>query len=109
MRATAKVADFFSSVDDLPLAPGLSEAVEQGVEFDSPAGRIVTAVAVGRGGKTPGVAAVQAFYRDALPPLGWKMVSGDTYAREDERLTVNIGMDGGRVTVRIRLVPAGAE
>ncbi len=105
----AAAAAFFSAVDDLPLAPGLSEAVEQGVEFDSPEGRIVMAVAIGAAGEKPGLAEVQAFYREALPPLGWRLVSGDTYWREGERLTLHVDKDGGRVTVRIRLVPAGAE
>jgi len=100
-------ADFFRSIDDLPLAPGMTEAVEQGVEFDSPGGRIVTAVAASDAGQKARIEGVRAFYRKALPPLGWRHVSGDTYRREGERLTLHMDKAGAGVVVRVRLVPAG--
>lgn len=100
-------ADFFRSIDDLPLAPGMAETVEQGVEFDSPSGRIVTAVAASTAGQKARIEGVRAFYRNALPPLGWRHVSGDTYRREGERLTLRIDKAGAGVVVRVRLVPAG--
>jgi len=100
-------ADFFRSIDDLPLAPGMAETVEQGVEFDSPGGRIVTAVAASGAGQNTGIEGVRAFYRKALPPLGWRHLSGDTYRREGERLTLQIDKAGAGVVVRVRLVPAG--
>jgi|SaaInlStandDraft_2_1057019.scaffolds.fasta_scaffold152949_1 hypothetical protein len=102
-------AEFFRSIDDLPLAPGLTEAVEQGVQFDSPAGRIVTAVAQSSAGKTPPISTVRAFYRRVLPPLGWIAGAADTYKREGERLTLRFENAGGRIIVRIRLVPAAAS
>lgn len=100
-------ADFFRSIDDLPLAPGMAETVEQGVEFDSPGGRIVTAVAASGAGQQTRIEGVRAFYRKALPPLGWRHISGDTYRREGERLTLRISIAGAGVVVRVRLVPAG--
>ena len=99
--------DFFRSIDDLPLAPGMTEAVEQGVEFDSPGGRIVTAVAASAAGHNARIEGVRAFYRKALPPLGWAHVSDYTYHREDERLTLQMDKAGAGVVVRVRLVPAG--
>lgn len=102
----AGAAEFFRSIDDLPLAPGMSEAVDQGVEFDSPAGRIVTAAAAGVAGKNTTVAGVRAFYRSALPPLGWIRVTGDSYRREGERLTLRFEEAGKRIVVHVRLVPA---
>ena len=100
MRLSA--AEFFRSIDDLPLAPGLTEVVEEGVEFESPAGRIVTAVA---GGDTrPG--AVRTFYRKALPPLGWSLAPGGTYRRDGEVLTMRLETVGKAVKLRIRVVPA---
>lgn len=104
----ASAAGFFQSIDDLPLAPGLTEAVDQGVRFDSPGGRIVTAVAQGDGG-TAAIAAVRAFYRKALPPLGWAPVSANSYTREGERLDLHFETAEKRVIVRIRLVPAGSN
>jgi hypothetical protein len=103
----AVAADFFRSIDDLPLAPGMTETAEQGVEFDSPAGRIVTAAAASEAGQKAGIDGVRAFYRKALPPLGWRHVSADTYRREGERLTLSFAKAGAGVVVRVRLVPTG--
>lgn len=95
-------ADFFRSIDDLPLAPGLTEVVEEGVEFDSPAGRIVTAVA----GGNARAAAVRSFYRKALPPLGWSLVPGGSYRRDGEILTMQLEATGAALKLKIRIVPA---
>lgn len=95
-------ADFFRSIDDLPLAPGLTELVEEGVEFESPAGRIVTAVAGGDARPE----AIQAFYRKALPSLGWSSAPGGTYRRDGEVLTLRLETKGKSVKLRIRVVPA---
>jgi hypothetical protein len=97
-----RAADFFRSIDDLPLAPGLTELVEEGVEFESPAGRIVTAVAGGDARPE----AIQAFYRKALPSLGWSSAPGGTYRRDGEVLTLRLETKGKAVKLRIRVVPA---
>jgi hypothetical protein len=99
--AGLSAAEFFRSIDDLPLAPGLTEVAEEGVEFESPAGRIVTAVASGNGGPD----AVRTFYRKALPPLGWTIAPGDTYRREGEVLTLTLESEGTTVKLMIRVVP----
>ena len=95
-------ADFFRSIDDLPLAPGLTELVEEGVEFESPAGRIVTAVAGGDARPE----AIRAFYRKALPSLGWSSAPGGTYRRDGEVLTLRLETKGKAVKLRVRVVPA---
>ena len=95
-------AEFFRSVEDLPLAPGLTEVVDEGVEFDSPAGRIVTAVA--SGDVRP--EAVRAFYRKALPPLGWIPAPGGAYRRDGEVLTFVFENAEKAVKLRVRVVPA---
>jgi hypothetical protein len=100
--AGLSAAEFFRSIDDLPLAPGLTEVVEEGVEFDSPAGRIVTAVAAGDVRSDT----VIAFYRKALPPLGWSKTPGGAYHREGEVLTLRLESGGKAVKLMIRVVPA---
>lgn len=95
-------AEFFASIDDLPLAPGLTEIVEDGVMFDSPAGRIVTAVA----GGDASAGAVRAFYRKALPALGWSLAPGGTYNRDGEVLTLQLEAAGSGVMLIVRVVPA---
>lgn len=100
MRLSA--AEFFQSIDDLPVAPGLTEVVDEGVEFDSPAGRIVTAVAAGDARSD----AVRAFYRKALPSLGWSAAPDGTYRRDGEVLTLRFETVEKAVKLRIRVVPA---
>ena len=99
-----QAAEFFRSIEDLPLAPGLTEVVEEGVEFDSPAGRIVTAVADGDADPD----AVRAFYRKALPSLGWASAPGGAYRRDGEVLTLRLEIAGKTVKMSIRVVPAPA-
>ena len=96
---------FFAEIDDLPLADGLAEQVDEGVVFESPGGRIVSAVAYGD--RSP--EAVARFYGTALPGLGWDRQSDGSYRREDEVLTLDISRDGARTAVRFRLVPAEPE
>lgn len=85
---------FLAEVDDLPLAPGL---VEQpgGTLFDAPQGRIVEANAEGKASAD----AVRAFYEKVLPQLGWNSEGDLAFAREKERLKIEI--DGSRTPVAV--------
>lgn len=92
---------FFSVIEDLPLAPGLIEAAGESVRFDSLDGRIVTAIAYGRGD----IAAYRGFYNNALPALGWKRSAADVYLRDGEKLFLRLERRDSSVEVRIRVVP----
>ncbi|MGB0632063.1 MAG: hypothetical protein ACPGRZ_15345 [Alphaproteobacteria bacterium] len=96
---------FFHAIEDLPVAPGLTESVDEGVSFDSPGGRIVTAIARGAGD----MAAYRRFYADALPPLGWKRQDGGGYRRDGEALSLDFNRRGAGVEMRVRVVPTGSE
>lgn len=103
--ATAAHAEarFFSGIDDLPLAPGLSEA--QSFQFDEAGGRITGATASGRA--TP--AAVRAFYTETLPALGWSSSpNGESrdlvFLRGRERLTLSIVASGDGASLEVRLL-----
>jgi hypothetical protein len=103
--ATAAHAEarFFSGIDDLPLAPGLSEG--QSFQFDESGGRITGATASGR--TTP--AAVRAFYAETLPSLGWSSSpNGESremvFLRGRERLTLTITAAGSVASLDVRLL-----
>lgn len=106
IAAAAQAAEFFAAIEDLPLPPGFVELEADGMVFESPAGRIVSAVARG-----PGTAeGVRAFYRGALPPLGWEVRSADRYRRDEEQLSFTFEpAQGGTLIVRVRLVPGNEE
>jgi hypothetical protein len=96
---------FLSTLDDVPLAPALVEQTTQGFAFLSETGRIIEADAVGLTAE----GAVRAYYRAALPALGWSMERDDQaglfFARGRERLTLAFqhGSDGA-LAVRYRIV-----
>lgn len=95
---------YFSAMEDLPLAPGLSEA-GPGLWFDDPNGRITGAMA--HGSVAP--EAVRRFYLDTLPALGWALspgagVDGElVFLRGRERLALAITARNGGAELEARL------
>lgn len=96
-------ADFFDLLDDVPVMPGLEPVADAGIEFDTPAGRIVEAYAIGAMNRR----AVRDFYRRTLPQLGWQRGAGDAFVREDESLSIDFFGPNGELTVRFTVAPAG--
>ena len=92
---------FLSGIAALPLTPGLSELLDEGVVFENPLGRIVRATATGRVAE----AIVRRFYSTALPALGWEPSGTNRFVREGEILRLHMSAEGGRVTVRFALGP----
>jgi hypothetical protein len=92
---------FLSRLEDLPLAPGLSEDAGAGLSFDSAGGRIVEAYA--RGNLTEDQ--VLHFYEETLPQLGWTAENARQYRRDGERLRLEILRSGQGLTVHYSLSP----
>lgn len=91
---------YLTELEDVPLMPGLSEVEDAGVVFDKPSGRIVEVYAHGSVSREE----VTAFYREALPQLGWRPQDG-IYLREGEALEIDfLGADGD-LAVRYTLQP----
>lgn len=103
MVASPAFADtrYFAALEDVPLAPGLTEAA--GFQFEEAGGRIIGATANGRA--TP--AAVRAFYSDTLPALGWSQSPTGTdelvFLRGRERLTFSVRREGQGAALDVRL------
>ena len=97
-------AGFVSTIEDLPLMPGLIEE-EGGLVFDSARGRIVEAYATG----PVSAGAVRDFYDETLPQLGWRRLGDSVFRRENEILKVEFPGGPGAappLTVGFRLMPA---
>lgn len=99
----ARAEDFLSVLDDMPLAPGLTELADQAAEFETPSGRIVDAAAAG----TAEPRAVSDFYERTLPALGWARERAGHFVRDQERLTIatSAAKAKGQVIVRFSLRP----
>lgn len=96
---------FVDGIEDLPLMEGLVATDAGSLIFDSAAGRVVEAYAVG----TIEAAAVTAFYGRSLPQLGWSQVGPTLFQREGEILSIEYlppETAGGPLTVRFSLSPA---
>jgi hypothetical protein len=92
---------FVPGTEDLPLMPGLAAVAGTEIVFDKPEGRIVEAQAAGKVSR----GAVQKFYGETLPGLGWTAAGPQKWRREAETLAIDIkGRDGG-VTVGFTLTP----
>lgn len=95
---------FLADMDDMPLAPGLTEIDAERVVFDKPEGRIVRTAAQGAVTQQ----AVREFYADTLPALGWTTAAGQgrglQFERERERLEITIEA-GPPVLVRFAVQP----
>lgn len=92
---------FLSRLEDLPLAPGLSEDAAAGLSFDSAGGRIVEAYAHG----SLTADQVLRFYEETLPQLGWTAEGERQYRRGGERLRLELTQSGQGLTVHYSLSP----
>jgi hypothetical protein len=79
---------FFETLYDVPIMSGLVEMPEQGLNFDTPGGRIAEAAAAPLSGAKPNKAVIEDFYAQTLPQMGWKKQAGGMYVREDEKLRI---------------------
>ena len=100
---------FLAAFEDVPLAPGLTERADAAFAFAAPEGRIAETAAGGAAEE----GTVRAYYRAALPALGWAVESDAAeivFVRGRERLTLTFaqGSDGA-LSVRYRVIARPAS
>lgn len=78
---------FLTTINDVPLMPGLQELEDEALVFDKPSGRIVETTAAG---KSVSKAEIEEFYSRTLPQLGWARIGPNHYAREGESLHLSV-------------------
>jgi hypothetical protein len=99
--AAAMAAGFVAGTEDIPLMPGLAAVAGSALSFDKPQGRIVQAQAAGKVTR----AAVQRFYGETLPQLGWRPAGDNAWQREGEELRLDYHGRDGELTVGFTLSP----
>ncbi len=100
-EAPPDVTSFVAGFEALPLMPGLQNVAGSGVVFETPTCRIVESTAAGI--TTP--EAIEIFYAQSLPQLGWERFSETKYRRENEILNLEIVSDADHVVVHFFLSP----
>ena len=103
--AAANADSFLPGIADVPLFTGLAADSETGVDFDTPAGRIVETVATGLVSSQVTRESVTNFYQSTLPQLGWVRTGTLAFEREGERLTLSLSESNGGLVVRFKLTP----
>lgn len=96
---------YFTAIPDLPIAPGLGEAIDPFGSFVAGDGELVFAFASGRAAPD----AVERFYAESLSALGWSLQPSPpgeeiTYLRGRERLALHIAPQDGGTYLEVRLV-----
>jgi hypothetical protein len=91
---------FLAEIEDVPLAPGLTEA-PGGLVFDSPTGRIVEASASG----AISADQVRSFYNETLAQLGWHSTGELQFRRDNETLKISIDPRKKPLVVHFNLTP----
>jgi hypothetical protein len=103
VSAFAEESKFFSTLNDIPLMPGLYEVTRDSVSFDKAEGRIVETAAAS---ETVSAGQIRAFYASALPQLGWAQAGEDAYSRNGEKLTLRLESRERLNVVHLSLSPA---
>ncbi len=101
-QKTFQEPQFFSSLQDIPLMPGMEELDGHAVSFDKPGGRISESFALTHDLKQGDVLH---FYHATLPQLGWGRVSEYQFFRQSETLEISFGEIEEQSIIRIMIGP----
>ncbi len=93
---------FFSSLQDIPVMPGLIEVEEQSFSFDKPEGKITEVTAL-LGDLHENQ--VIYFYQATLPQFGWGKVNDLEFFRNGEYLKISFDHDSIDKVVKIMIRP----
>lgn len=96
-----RASEFVPGIEDLPLMGELHAIEGSGFAFDTAAGRLVEAYA----GGSVSQEAVDEFYNETLPQLGWEPDGDRLWRREGETLTIEFVEGTDPVTIRFQLSP----
>lgn len=101
---TQPEAQFFLSLQDVPLMLGMVELPDQTVVFDKPEGRIVESVASLQAIPEKDI---KTYYESALPQLGWQRIADNSFVRQGEILKLHFETYEGEDYLRIMVAPRG--
>jgi len=92
---------FLHAINDMPLAPKLTEILDQNIIFDKTTGRIILSHAEGPNSPE----AISDFYHKTLPQLGWVKLKPLSFQRGNEVLNIELSDKAGITHVIFQLKP----
>jgi hypothetical protein len=93
---------FLSSLNDIPLMPGMTEVEDEAVVFDKASGRIGESLAIAENLES---SEISRFYSLTLPQMGWLETQEGSFVRQDERLRISVAAAQGQNLVRFMVTP----
>lgn len=93
---SAQENSFLPGTEDIPLAPGFVVLNSDAFLFDTPAGQIVSVTIRSESGS---FAALDDFYEQALPGLGWRRLNEGQFARDGDSLSWHLVSEQGHVII----------
>lgn len=102
-QARQETPQFFESLEDIPLMPGLQELPGETLTFDKPEGRIVETAAILSG--EIGREQVLLYYQSVLPRFGWGKSGENEFFRAGEVLRISFDGNNGRTVARFLIKP----
>lgn len=97
---------FIPGTADIPLMDGLTVNPVPSMDFDTPAGQILTVTAVGK--KLSGQE-VLSYYEKALPQMGWESVKKGHYQREGDSVILTVIKEGKPAVIRFETASLNAK
>lgn len=94
--------EFFAGLPDIPLAEGLYPLEDQSTVFDKPSGRIVHIIAEIKTDNSP---AIENYYEETLPALGWYRRPDLSYQRDQEHLNFWFETNEGETFFNLQIEP----
>ncbi len=95
--------NFFYTLPDIPLMPGLTEAQDRAFSYDKPEGRIMVSTA--HLNDSASLSQLQSYYAQSLPAFGWQAIDSFSYMRGSERLDISINKDPAYNTIEFKISP----
>ncbi len=92
---------FMPQTQDIPLMNGLSVDVNDDMNFDTPAGQLITLEA-----KSTSLKAQQIlnYYHKTLPEMGWQETRKNYYTRDKDSVTISVIRSKKPAVVRFEIV-----
>lgn len=100
IQVSCTTTSFLPGTQDIPQMPGLKVDITDNMDFDTPAGQIITLE-----GKNPQATAadIYDFYQSVLPKMGWQEIEKGYFKREKDSLRIIVIQPQNPLEIRFEI------